>query len=119
MTGMGDPLPNTSGELASPKRNHAISRWWARIRQETPEVADARTRTDEEVTVLIERIAEWVDKRRLETPAILFLESHKPFAYLGSEFLLVGTPAAAPLFGLQNLENLYRLMEKSENVDRL
>jgi hypothetical protein len=116
---MDDPVPTLTGERERRSWTRRLSERWVKYRQESPEEAEARSRSEAEVAALIERIAEWVHRRRLETPAILFLETHKPFSYLGSQFLLVGTPAAAPLFGLQNLKSLYRLMEKSENVDRL
>ncbi|MBW3622443.1 MAG: hypothetical protein KY468_03430 [Armatimonadetes bacterium] len=92
---------------------------WEQFRKESPEDAEAEAKKAEAVNALIEQVATWVDRRRLETPALLFLETHKPFAYLGSQFFLVAMPTVAPLFGLQRAEQLYALMEKSENVDRL
>lgn len=118
MNGMAD-LPSPDPAASPLPWTQRVRSWWLRLRESPPEDAEAAARTAEEVDALIEQVARWVDRRRLETPAILFLEAHKPFAFMGSQFLLVGTPLAAPLFGLQRMEQLYALLEKSENVDRL
>ena len=122
---MADPIPPESApppETPLPPASSLTRRlrdWWTRLREGSPEEAEAEARKAEEVDALIEEASLWVEQRRLETPAILFLETHKPLSFLGSQMIAVGTPAVAPLFGIRRMEQLYALMENGENVERL
>ncbi len=89
---------------------------WTRLRAEEPE--DARP-SEAETVALIEEVATWVVKRRLETPALLFLEAHKPFSFLAGQALVVGTPFLAPLFGTRRTEITARLLDTPDFADRL
>ena len=73
----------------------------------------------EERDRLIDRIAGEVTKRRLETPAILFLEMHRPLQFLSSQALVVFGPILAIAFHPRNLEKLSLLMQDRSNLDRL
>ncbi len=68
---------------------------------------------------IIERLAQQVQRWGLPAPAILFLEAHKPFSFLGSQLLLF----AQPLLGFFVTDGLVRdvavLLEEPENVERL
>jgi hypothetical protein len=68
---------------------------------------------------ILDRLARQVTRRRLEVPAMLALEMHRPLTFLGSQALVVFTPMLAPLFGLDNLQKLSKLLEEQENLDRL
>ena len=73
----------------------------------------------EERDKLIEDLARKIVDRKLETPAILFLEMHKPVAFIGSQALLVASPILAPLFGLEGPEKYSRLFSSIDNVEML
>jgi hypothetical protein len=73
----------------------------------------------EKSSELIEKIAKEVVKRRLEIPAILFLEMHKPLTYIASQGVVVFSPFMAPFFGYDNVLLASKLMEKRENVENL
>ncbi|HET6452987.1 MAG TPA: hypothetical protein VFI02_01160 [Armatimonadota bacterium] len=75
--------------------------------------------SSEERDKLIENLARKIVDRRLETPAILFLEMHKPVAFLGSQALLVASPILAPLFGMEGPEKYSRLFSSIDNVEKL
>src|SRR5213083_1089019 len=75
--------------------------------------------TAEETDQAIERIASAIVKRRMETPAILFLEMHKPLSFIASQGLVVASPLIAPLVGLDNVPMATKLIEKRENVELL
>jgi hypothetical protein len=68
---------------------------------------------------LLDRLAAAVTRRRMETPAIVALEMHRPLTFLGSQALVVFTPMLAPAFGLENLQRLQKLLEDRNNLDRL
>jgi hypothetical protein len=73
----------------------------------------------EERDRLLEQAAQEVVRRRLEVPALLVLELHRPLTFLSSQALVVFTPLLAPAFGLENLQKLSRLLEDRTNLDRL
>lgn len=74
---------------------------------------------------LIERIAQEVHRRGLETLAIFLLEAHKPLAFVYGQAVHALTPAAAafadlvPFLREENLYLLGRLLEREETVERL
>jgi hypothetical protein len=74
---------------------------------------------DDRRDALIEDLAQKVRRRGLATPAILFLEIHKPLTYLASQSLILGSGFLAPLFGPQNVQQYAKLFESRENVERL
>jgi hypothetical protein len=73
----------------------------------------------EERERVIETVAQAVSKRGMETPAILFLEMHKPISLFASQGLVVSSPYVAPLIGIDNVRIAARLLEKRENVELL
>lgn len=72
--------------------------------------------TEEE---LIERLANWITRRGLVTPAIFLLETNKPFTFLGSQLLLMVQPFLGPVAGYDRIGALARLMEDRTNVEHL
>lgn len=66
-----------------------------------------------------ERWAEWIAARGLATPAVLFLELHRPLAHLASQFMIIGTPLLAPLLGLERFEGLRELLADDAQYERL
>ena len=75
--------------------------------------------TSEQRDTLIERLAERIVRHRLQMPAILVLEMHKPFAFLAGQSLLLGSGFLAPLFGPQNIRQYSKLFENRDNIERL
>lgn len=73
--------------------------------------------TEEESVDFADTLADFVVKRGLEVPAMIFLESHKPLSFLASQSLVVTLPFIAPFFGSQNVGRLSRFLQKRENVD--
>lgn len=75
--------------------------------------------SDEERDRVLEKIANQVVGRGLETPAILFLEMHKPLTFMASQGLVVTSPLLAPLIGFERVHTVSRLLEDRNNVERL
>ena len=75
--------------------------------------------SSEERDRLIDELARKIVSRGLETPAILFLEMHKPVSFLASQSLLVASPFLAPIFGIEGVEKYSRLFGSQENVELL
>ena len=68
---------------------------------------------------LIDELARKIVERGLETPAILFLEMHKPVAFLAGQSLLVASPFLAPIFGMEGVQRYSSLLSSQENVEFL
>ena len=75
--------------------------------------------TEEETEQLIEKAASEIERRKLEVPAVLMLECHKPLAFVGSQTSLMMAPFIAPFLGFDFVNNYSRLFAKRENVERL
>ncbi|MFN7019340.1 MAG: hypothetical protein ACK4RG_08740 [Fimbriimonadales bacterium] len=68
---------------------------------------------------LIDALAHQVVKRGLSSPAILFLELHKPLAFIGSQAAIVFSPFLAPFFGFDKVDLYTQLLSERENWERL
>lgn len=75
--------------------------------------------TDEEADQLIEKAVREITKRKLTTPAILFLEMHKPLGYIGSQAAIALSPFIVPFIGFDFVNNYSRLFAKRENIEKL
>ena len=73
----------------------------------------------EQRDALIDKMADQVDKRRMHLPAILFLDLHKPLAFLAGQSLLLSSGFLAPVFGPQNVQQYAKLFESRDNIERL
>ena len=75
--------------------------------------------SEDETERLLDKAATEIRKRRLETPAIMALELHKPLANLGANALVVFAPFAVPFFGYDGVHDVSRLLQNRANVERL
>jgi hypothetical protein len=75
--------------------------------------------TDEEAERLINRVAEEIQKRKLEVPAVMALEMHKPLAGVLGQGSVVFAPFFVPFMGFQAANDYTRLLAKRENYEKL
>jgi hypothetical protein len=75
--------------------------------------------SDEERDRVIENVARGAVDRGMATPAILFLEMHKPVSFFASQGLVMFSPFTAPFIGMDNVQVASKLIEKRENVELL
>jgi hypothetical protein len=75
--------------------------------------------TPEETDELLNKAAEVIRKRKLELPAMLFFESHKPLAFVGANTAVTFAPFLVPFLGFDNVNNYSRLFSKRENIEEL
>lgn len=67
----------------------------------------------------LKAIATQVVARRLETPAVMFLEMHKPLSFVASQAVVVAVPMLGPLIGAQRMADLSKLLQDRDNIDAL
>ena len=68
---------------------------------------------------LFDRLAAWIVERRMETPAILFLESVRPLSFVGAQAMHFLQPLASVLFNGPEYARLARLLEERDNLEIL
>ena len=73
----------------------------------------------EERDAIINRIARGIVLRRMETPAILFLEVHRPLSFIASQSLVATSPLIAPFIGIENIQIASQLLADRNNVELL
>ena len=78
-----------------------------------------REEFNEKDQALFDKLADFVIRRKMTAPAILFLESTKPLNFIGSQFLVVMGPLIKVFFNIAEYDRIVELMEKRENVERL
>jgi len=76
---------------------------------------------DTERDALLAKIASAVRSRGLQTPAIWFLEIHRPLFPLGSQLGIAFSPFLGVFFGggAFDLQKYTKLMQRPENVEKL
>ena len=75
--------------------------------------------TEEETRRLVENLAKKIRKRKMETPAVLMLEMHKPLAFVGGQAMVAFSPFLIPFLGFDRVNDYSRLLSKRENWEML
>ena len=68
---------------------------------------------------MIERVALQIKKRHLETPAILFLEMHKPLANVAGHAAIAFSPFVMPFLGFKTVDEYSLFFSDRENIETL
>ena len=75
--------------------------------------------TPERRAQLLDWCADWVVRKRLEAPVLMFLEMHKPLTTLASVGYAMGQPPLILMFGFRRTEELRLLLSDRDNVEAL
>ncbi len=75
--------------------------------------------TPEETERLLDKAAAEVRKRKLQVPAILALEMHKPLAYVAGTAATVFAPFLVPMLGYDTVHDYTRVLSKRANIETL
>ncbi len=75
--------------------------------------------TEQESEELIQKAVREIRRRKLEVPATLMLEMHKPLANVGGQAAIVFAPFLVPFLGFDFVNNYSRLMTRREWVETL
>ncbi len=70
-------------------------------------------------TDLIRKLADYVVRRNMSMPAIMFLESVRPLNFVGSQAMVFFKPIISRFFTKVEYYKLSTLLEKREVIDRL
>lgn len=75
--------------------------------------------TEEQINETADAIARKIIARGLETPAVMFLEMHKPLASIAGQGLLVTMPFLGPFVGPQRVADFSKLIRDRANIELL
>ncbi len=75
--------------------------------------------TPEETETLLDKAAAEVKKRKMEAPVAVFLETHMPLAFVGSQAAIALSPFMVPFFGFEFMNNYSRLFSSKDNIAKL
>lgn len=75
--------------------------------------------SDETKGDLIDRVSGKIAQHRLETPAILFLEMHKPLANIAGHAALAFSPFMIPFIGFRTVDEYSQFFADRENIEAL
>ena len=82
-------------------------------------ISDGRDSVSSDDYALLDRVASFVVKRRMTTPAIMFLESVWPLNFVGSSLMTFFRPTLGLVLARFEYERLERLLEKRCSVKLL
>jgi hypothetical protein len=75
--------------------------------------------SDEQKESLLQNLADKIIARRLQVPAILFLEMHKPLANVAASASVVLSPFLVPFIGLESMNDYSQVFSERSAWDRL
>jgi hypothetical protein len=75
--------------------------------------------TEEETEALLEKAAFEVRRRKLEIPAIIALEMHKPLSFVSASAGIALAPFLVPFLGFDFVNEYSQVISKRENIERL
>jgi hypothetical protein len=70
-------------------------------------------------TVLIRKLADFVVRRNMSVPAVMFLESVRPLNFVGSQAMVFFKPILSRFFSRDEYDKIAIILEKREVVDLL
>lgn len=75
--------------------------------------------TPERELELLEQAHAEIKKRKLDFPAMMFLQLQRPLAGVTGQAAIVFAPFIVPFTGFDRLNDFGRLLKKPDNVDKL
>lgn len=75
--------------------------------------------TDEETESLLQKAGTEIRKRKLEGPAVLYFEMHKPVSNVFAHAGVTLAPFLVPFLGYEFVNNYSSVLRKRDNVERL
>ncbi len=75
--------------------------------------------TEEETEALLDKAAFEISRRKMNLPAILLFEMHKPLSFVGANAAVAFSPFLVPILGYDAVNDYSRLFASRENVEKL
>ncbi len=75
--------------------------------------------SEEDAHKIMEKVADFIAKRRMGTPALVFIESVRPLNFIASQLLYFLAPFAELIFNSTEYQQFAALLEDKKNVEYL
>ncbi|MEQ1821268.1 MAG: hypothetical protein ABL949_02040 [Fimbriimonadaceae bacterium] len=75
--------------------------------------------SETETETLLNKAANEIKRRKMETPAILMFEMHKPLGFVTANAAVAFSPFLVPFLGFDNVNNYSRLLADRNNIEKL
>lgn len=96
----------------------AISNWFGRFRAR-PDRDEEQAAREARKQAVVEKLARAIVARRLETPAVLFLELNRPLGFLFSQGAYFLRPFLGVVLPLADVEGAAEILDDPKAVDAL
>ena len=93
--------------------------FWAKVKYAFAVEHESFNHFSEEEINLLNKVADIVIKRRLASPALMFLESVRPLNFLGSQVIVFFEPIVAMVISTQELGMFAKILEKRKSIPLL
>jgi hypothetical protein len=80
---------------------------------------DIQRRFSDEEIRLLDKVADGIVKRRLSSPALIFLESVRPLNFLSSQAIVFLQPIVGLIISKKEIDLLAKILEKRESIPLL
>lgn len=90
--------------------------FWNKVKYAFQTEDESQTVFSEEETVLLNKVADAVVRKRLTAPAVMFLESVRPLNFLGSQVMVFLQPIVALAISTKDMELLARILERRKSI---
>jgi len=73
----------------------------------------------EQQAAAADRVAAFIQRHSLVTPAVLYLESMRPLSFVGSQFMHILSPAVTTILSSSDWDALAKLLEDRRGLEYL
>ncbi|MDD5090671.1 MAG: hypothetical protein PHQ23_07110 [Candidatus Wallbacteria bacterium] len=80
-------------------------------------MSDKKCPLSQEDLEFLQKYARKIIKRRMEAPAIVFLESMKPLNFIGSQFMIGFQPIIGAFFDTASYDRIQQILEQRESIE--
>jgi len=93
--------------------------FWSKLKYAFSVEDEIHQTFSEEEMKLLNKVADLINKKRLNTPAVMFLESVRPLNFLGSQVMVFLQPIVSFVISTKELDLLSKILEKRKSIPLL
>ncbi len=100
--------------------NHRRKNWIASVKKQLQHAfAVSEPPLGEEEKAVLDKVGQLVVRKKMETPAVLLLESSRGLNFVASQGLAFFTPLVEPFLSTDDFRQFIRALEKRASIDYL
>lgn len=95
------------------------SNFWSKLKYAFNVEDETHQTFSEEEIKLLNKVADLINKKRLNTVAVMFLESVRPLNFFGSQIMTFLQPIVSFVISTKELDLLAKILEKRKSIPLL